>query len=73
VCCWILFLQTRKDRLAAALNAETMRQRNSGSYMEETKPLSRIATLDFRRANHDLFKELPGRNPWVRALEGKEA
>jgi len=41
--------------------------------MEETKPLSRIATLDFRRANHDLFKELPGRNPWVRALEGKEA
>jgi len=35
--------------------------------MEET------AILDFRRDNFDLFKDLLGGIPWVRALEGKGA
>ena len=34
---------------------------------------SRIATLDFRRANFDLFKQLLGEIPWDRGLEGKGA
>ena len=38
-----------------------------------SRPISRIKTLDFRRANFGLFKELPGGIPWVRALEGKRA
>lgn len=29
--------------------------------------------LDFRRANFDLFKNLPGGIPWVRTVEGKGA
>jgi len=33
--------------------------------------MSRIKTLDFRRANFGLFKELLGGIPWVRALEGR--
>jgi len=33
--------------------------------------ISRIKTLDFRRANFGLFKELLGGIPWVRALEGR--
>jgi len=32
---------------------------------------SRITILDFRRTNFVLFKELLGRIPWVRALEGR--
>ncbi|GAB0208304.1 mitochondrial enolase superfamily member 1 [Grus japonensis] len=31
---------------------------------------SRITTLDFRRANSGLFKDLLGRIPWVKVLEG---
>ncbi|KAM6381950.1 uncharacterized protein FN964_003655 [Alca torda] len=34
---------------------------------------SKITTLDFRRANFDLFKKLLGEIPWARALEGKGA
>jgi len=34
--------------------------------------ISTIKTLDFRRANFGLFKELVGGIPWVRALEGRE-
>ncbi|KGL74422.1 hypothetical protein N309_09388, partial [Tinamus guttatus] len=30
-----------------------------------------IATLDFKRANFDLFRELLGGIPWARVLEGK--
>ena len=37
------------------------------------KQISRIATLDFRRANFDLFEELLGGIPWARALEGNGA
>ncbi|PKU28282.1 glycerol kinase [Limosa lapponica baueri] len=37
------------------------------------KTTSRIETLDFRRANFDLFKNLLGEIPWVRALEGRGA
>ncbi|GAB0189216.1 mitochondrial enolase superfamily member 1 [Grus japonensis] len=33
--------------------------------------ISRITTLDFRRANFGLFKDLLGRIPWVKALEGR--
>jgi len=33
--------------------------------------VSRITTLDFRRANFGLFKDLLGGIPWVRALECK--
>jgi len=33
--------------------------------------ISRIKTLDLRRANVDLFKELLGGIPWARALEGR--
>jgi len=33
--------------------------------------ISRIKTLDFRRANFGLFKDLCGGIPWVRALEGR--
>jgi len=36
-----------------------------------SRALSRIKTLDFRRANFGLFKELLGGIPWVRALEGR--
>jgi len=35
----------------------------------ESRAISRIKTLDFRRANFGLFKELLGEVPWVRALE----
>ncbi|PKU46226.1 pre-mrna-processing factor 17 [Limosa lapponica baueri] len=34
------------------------------------KPTSRTETLDFRRANFDLFKKLLGENPWDKTLEG---
>jgi len=36
-----------------------------------SRAISRIKTLDFRRANFVLFKELLGGIPWVRALEGR--
>jgi len=35
-----------------------------------SRGISRIKTLDFRRANFGLFKELLGGIPWARALEG---
>ncbi|GAB0208404.1 hypothetical protein GRJ2_003306100 [Grus japonensis] len=38
-----------------------------------SRAVSRITTLDFRRANFGLLKDLLGRIPWVRALEGKGA
>ncbi|GAB0181767.1 hypothetical protein GRJ2_000642000 [Grus japonensis] len=34
-----------------------------------SRAISRITTLDFRRANFGLFKDLLGRIPWVKALE----
>lgn len=37
------------------------------------KAIYRIASLNFRRANSDLFKDLPGGIPWAGALENKEA
>jgi len=36
-----------------------------------SRAISKIKTLDFRRANFGLFKELLGGIPWVRALEGR--
>jgi len=36
-----------------------------------SRALSRIKTLDFRRANFGLFKELLGGILWARALEGR--
>jgi len=36
-----------------------------------SRAISRIKTLDFRRANFGLLKDLPGGIPWVRALEGR--
>ncbi|GAB0180066.1 mitochondrial enolase superfamily member 1 [Grus japonensis] len=36
-----------------------------------SRAVSRITTLDFRRANFGLFKDLLGRIPWVRALEDR--
>jgi len=36
-----------------------------------SRAISRIKTLDFRRANSGLFKELLGGIPWARALEGR--
>ena len=36
-----------------------------------SRAISRIKTLDLRRANFGLFKELHGGIPWVRALEGR--
>ncbi|GAB0175916.1 mitochondrial enolase superfamily member 1 [Grus japonensis] len=35
-----------------------------------SRAIIRITTLDFRRANFGLLKDLLGRIPWVRALEG---
>ncbi|GAB0186969.1 mitochondrial enolase superfamily member 1 [Grus japonensis] len=32
---------------------------------------SKLATLDFRRADFGLFRDLLGRGPWVKALEGR--
>jgi len=34
---------------------------------------SKLATLDFRRADFELFRELLGRVTWEKALEGREA
>ena len=34
----------------------------------KSKAMSRIATLDFRRANFDFFKDLLGGIPWARVL-----
>ena len=34
---------------------------------------SKLTTLDFRRADFGLFKDLLGRVPWDKALEGREA
>lgn len=36
-----------------------------------SKPKSGIATLDFRRANFDLFQDLLRAIPWARMLESK--
>jgi len=36
-----------------------------------SRAISRIKTLDLRRANFALFKELLGGIPWARALEGR--
>jgi len=36
-----------------------------------SRAISRIKTLDLRRANFGLFKELLGGIPWARALEGR--
>jgi len=36
-----------------------------------SRAISRIKTLDFRRANFGLFKDLLGGITWVRALEGR--
>jgi len=36
-----------------------------------SRAISRIKTLDLRRANIALFKELLGGIPWARALEGR--
>ena len=36
-----------------------------------SRSISIIKTLDFRRANFGLFKELLGGIPWARALEGR--
>ncbi|GAB0204618.1 mitochondrial enolase superfamily member 1 [Grus japonensis] len=36
-----------------------------------SRAVSRIRSLDFRRTNFGLFKDLLGRIPWVRALEGR--
>jgi len=36
-----------------------------------SRAISRIKTLDLRRYNFGLFKELLGGIPWARALEGK--
>ena len=37
------------------------------------KAISRIATLEFRRASFDFFKDLLGSIPWARVLEDKGA
>ncbi|GAB0199193.1 hypothetical protein GRJ2_002384700 [Grus japonensis] len=34
---------------------------------------SKLTTLDFRRADFGLFRDLPGRIPWDKALEGRGA
>ena len=36
-----------------------------------SRAISRIKTLDLRRAEFALFKELLGGIPWARALEGR--
>ena len=36
-----------------------------------SRAVSRTKTLDLRRANFGLFKDLLGGIPWVRALEGR--
>ena len=36
-----------------------------------SRAISRITTLDFRRATFSLFKDLLGRIPWIKVLEGK--
>jgi len=36
-----------------------------------SRAISRIKTLYFKRTNFDVFKELLGGMPWVRALEGR--
>ena len=36
-----------------------------------SRAISRITTLDFGRAKFGLFKDLLGRIPWVRSLEGR--
>jgi len=38
---------------------------------EGSRAISRIKTLDLRRADFALFKELLGGIPWARALEGR--
>ena len=38
-----------------------------------SRAISRITSLDFGRANVGLFKDLRGRIPWARALDGKGA
>jgi len=45
---------------------------SSGLCIGGSRAISRITTLDFRRANAGHFKDLLGGIPWVRALEGRE-
>lgn len=35
-----------------------------------SRAVSRIATLDFKKGNSDLFRHLLRVTPWIRALEG---
>jgi len=50
-----------------------MRRWSSRSCVEgRIKAISRSATLDFSRANFDLFKDLFGGIPWAGVLEGKK-
>jgi len=61
VCCWTLFLQTRKDwlgiwRLGTALDAEVVRQWSSGSYMGETR--QKVGFQPW--TSGDLFRDLLG-------------
>ena len=37
-----------------------------------SRAISRIKTLDYKRANFGLFKDLLRGIPWVKALEGRE-
>ena len=39
----------------------------------KNKAISRIASLNFRRGDFDLFKDLLGSIAWVRSLEGRGA
>lgn len=51
-------------------NCETVEFKN---LCGRSTAIGRIATLDFRRANFDFFKDLPGGLLWARVLEGKGA
>jgi len=67
--CWVKNIPEEEEPVAGSQNLRNemveFRILRRGS-----REISRITTLDFRRANFGLFKDLLGRIPWTRALEG---
>ena len=63
---------TGDEKVGGSLGCSDCEMVESKFFYGRSKARSRIATLDFRRANFDLFNDLLEGIPQDRALEGKE-
>lgn len=69
VCCWTLFSNIGKEWLGCKAGG-SLEMVESRILNRRNKAVSSIATLDFRRVNFQLFKDLLEVIPRVTALEG---